>query len=174
MNLRSLQWIVIVLLGMGILLACRTTDLIRSVNLGAARAAPTHAADAPSNAASPEASATHDPNAGFEFVPDGTPHCGAGDNRASVVKGRIVSNGAPVAGQRVTASAGPGGEPISDEPAVSDDRGNYQVTFVCDGKACDGAFWVWTVDEASNQTSPFVEFIFDNQCRSGTLNFRHR
>jgi|GEM_PF-3317381 hypothetical protein len=173
MNLRSLKWIVIVLFGVGILLACRTTDLISGVTSGAVRSTPTRAT-APSKTASPPASATHDPHAGFEFVPDGTPHCGAGDNRASVVKGRIVSNGAPVAGQRVTASAGPGGEPISDEPAVSDERGNYQVTFVCNGKACDGAFWIWTVDDASNQTSPFVEFIFDNQCRSGTLNFRNR
>lgn len=118
--------------------------------------------------------ATRDPNAGLEFLPIGTPRCGVGDDNASVVRGRILENGAPLAGQSVIASSGPGAEPISDEPAVSDAEGNYQVTFVCDGEACNGAFWVWTVDEDMRQTSPFVKFIFDNQCRSGTLNFRRR
>lgn len=164
---RKFFWLV--LTGVWMLLACRTADLV-----GALSSAPTHAANAPTAAASPKPTRTRDPNAAFQFIPASTPHCSAGDNSASVVGGRILSNNAPVAGQKIQASSGPGAEPISDQPAVSDDQGNYQVTFVCDGKACNGAFWVWLVDADSNQISPFVEFIFDNQCRRGTLDFRHR
>ena len=69
------------------------------------------------------------------------------------------------------ASSGPGAEPISDAPAESDENGNFQVTFVCGGRACDGAFWVWLVNDDLEQVSPFVQFIFDNQCRTGIVNF---
>ncbi|MBI4675518.1 MAG: hypothetical protein HY741_28065 [Chloroflexi bacterium] len=156
------------------LLACRTTDLIGGLSSNAARPTATRAAKIPAATDSPEPKGTRDPNAAFQFLPIGTPRCGAGDDNASVVKGRILEGNAPVAGQKIQASSGPGAEPISDEPAVSDDNGNYQVTFVCDGTACNGAFWVWLVDEDLVQVSPFVEFIFDNQCRRGTLDFRSR
>ena len=157
----------ILLFAVGILLSCRTTDLLGG---DVARATPTRKPAAQATKPQP----TRDPNAGLEFVPIGAPHCGVGDNNASVVRGRILENGAPLAGQRVTASSGPGAEPISDEPAVSNEQGIYQVTFVCDGKACDGAFWIWLVDEDYAQVSPFVQFIFDNNCRRGTLDFRAR
>ncbi len=165
MRSRSLLFI---LAAMCVLLACRTTDLLGGANK--ARAVPTR--EPVPQATKPPA--TRDPLGDFEFLPLGTPHCGVGDNSASVVRGRILENSAPLAGQRVTASAGPGGEPISDEPAVSNEQGIYQVTFVCDGKACDGAFWIWTVDDQMRQTSPFVKFIFDNQCRRGALDFDKR
>jgi len=157
-----------VLLTIGLLLACRTTELLTG-GARSARVTPTR-----KTSVSAATQATEDPNAGLEFLPVGTPHCGVGDNSASVVRGRILENGAPLEGQRVTASAGPGAEPISDEPAVSNAQGAYQVTFVCDNKACDGAFWVWTVDAEMRQTSPFVKFIFDNQCRRGALDFNKR
>lgn len=152
------------------MLACRTTELLGGARGAGARATATRKPNP--QTATPQVPL--DPNAGLEFVTAGTPHCGVGDNNASVVRGRILENGAPLAGQRVTASSGPGAEPISEEPAVTNEQGNYQVTFVCDSKACDGAFWVWTVDEQMRQTSPFVKFIFDNQCRRGTLDFRKR
>jgi hypothetical protein len=171
-RLRKIFWIV--LIGVCLLLACRTTELIGGAISNTARATPTRAAKAPAATSSPKPKGTRDPNAAFQFIPAGTPRCAAGDNTASVVRGRILSDDGPIVGQRVQASSAPGGEPISDEPAVSDDNGKYQVTFVCDGTACNGAFWVWLIDENDSASSPFVEFIFDNQCRRGTLDFRSR
>jgi hypothetical protein len=154
------------------LLACRTADLIGS--LGRNSASPnTGASDQPSAQSAtraPTKRGPNDPNA-FQFIPQGTPHCTAGEDTASLVTGQILENGAPVVAQKVQASSGPGAEPISDEPAESDESGNYQVTFVCDGGACDGAFWVWLIDADFNQVSPFVEFVFDKNCRHGTLDF---
>ena len=158
----------LVLVAAFLLFACKTTELT-GITDSKPRATPTRA-----RTAAPKVKPTTDPEAGLIFMPLGTPRCGVGDNNASVVRGRITENNAPVEGQRVTASSGPGAEPISDEPAVTNAQGNYQVTFVCDGKACDGAFWIWTVDEEFQQTSPFVQFTFDKFCRSGTLNFRKR
>lgn len=154
------------------LLACQTTDLISGLAQRNAHhvATRTPAASAKNSGSTP--GATHDPNAGDAFVPASTPRCTVGDNSASVVTGRILDKNSPVVGQRVQASSGEGGEPISDEPAVTDQDGNFQVTFVCDGKACDGSFWIWLIDPDKNQTSPFVRFVFDNQCRRGTVNFK--
>ncbi len=168
MPMRARSIFLLMLVSICVLLACRTTDLLGGANK--ARAVPTR--KTVSQATKPPA--TRDPLEGFEFLPLGTPHCGVGDNTASVVRGRILENGAPLAEQRVTASSGPGGEPISDEPAVSNEQGIYQVTFVCNDKACDGAFWIWTVDDEMRQTSPFVKFIFDQQCRRGALDFTKR
>lgn len=174
MNSHSRPLLVLVFAAIFLLLACRTLDLVGGAGSSSARPTATRAAKNPAATASPKSKGTPDPNAAFEFIPLGTPRCGIGDNNASVVKGRILSGNVPVVGQKIQASSGPGAEPISDEPAVSDDNGNYQVTFVCDGKACDGSFWIWLVDDDLAQISPFVKFIFDNQCRSGTLNFRSR
>lgn len=168
MHVHSRHFLVLTILTFGVLLACQTTDLLGG-GRNAARATPTRKSNSRAAAEDTPTSA-----AGPQFVPIGTPHCGVGDNNASVVHGRILENGAPLADQRVTASSGPGAEPISDEPAVSNEQGEYQVTFVCDGKACDGAFWVWTTNEDNHRTSPFVKFIFDNQCRRGTLDFQKR
>lgn len=148
------------------LFACQTAELFT----GGARATPTRKPVAQSSA--PKKTTPPEQHTGFEFTPLGTPRCGVGDNNASVVIGHITENGAPVVGQRVTASSGPGAEPISENPAVTDERGRYQVTFVCDGKACDGAFWIWTVNDQLEQTSPFVQFIFENNCRRGALDFQ--
>lgn len=154
------------------LLACQTTDLIGGLaqrnNQPAATRTPV--TKSPKNPGTVPA-ATHDPNADA-FIPASTPRCTVGDNAASIVAGRILDKNNPVVGQRVQASSGQGGEPISEEPAVSDQEGNFQVTFVCDGKACDGSFWIWLIDADNNQTSPFVRFVFDNQCRRGTVNFQ--
>ncbi len=174
MNSHSRPLLVFLCAAIILFLACRTLDLIGGAVSNGAR--PTAARAAKKNAATalPKAQGTPDPNAAFEYIPLATPRCGVGDNGASVVTGRIMSGNAPVVGQKIQASSGPGAEPISDEPAVTDENGNYQVTFVCDGKACNGSFWIWLVDDEFVQISPFVKFIFDNQCRSGTLNFRSR
>ncbi len=156
------------------LLACQTTALIGGLTQNNARPTVTLAtkkSSATPTSAKPQP--TRDPSGDYNFVPATTPRCTIGDNAASIVSGSIVNKGAPVEGQRVQASAGEGGEPISDEPAVSDPNGNYQVTLVCDGQACNGSFWVWLIDADKNQISPFVKFVFDNQCRRGTLNFRN-
>lgn len=162
------KFFVLSLIACAVLLACRTAELV-----GGRSVRPTGRATV-STAASAEPEQTQDPDAAFDFLPAGTPRCGAGDENASIVQGLILQDGAPVVGQRVTASSGPGAEPISDEPAVTDEQGSYQVTFVCDGKACNGAFWIWTVDEEFRQTSPFAQFIFDQHCRRGTLDFDAR
>ncbi len=146
-----------------LLLGCETADLIRNVS-----ARPTHTRTIPRE---PTEKPTRAPDAPFDFETVGTPRCAAGDETASIVQGRIVQDGAPVVAQQVQASSGPGAEPISETPAQSDDKGNFQVTFVCDGKACNGAFWVWLINDNNEQISPFVEFIFDKQCRRGTVNF---
>jgi hypothetical protein len=89
----------------------------------------------------------------------------------STVSGRIFQGGAPAFGAKVDASAQPGGNPISDEPAQTDEDGNYFIQFVCNNAACNGSYWIWTVNDDYEQTSPFVQFNFDQNCRRGTLNF---
>lgn len=151
-----------------VLLGCRTFDLV------AGRPVPPSGAARPTAARAAEATPTPNPDTEPEFVPASQARCEAGDNAASVVTGKITQDGAPLPGMRVQASSGPGGEPISDEPAESDENGDYQVTFVCDGKGCNGAFWVWLIDEDLNRISPFVQFIFDNNCRVGSVDFQQR
>ncbi len=150
------------------LLACETTALINGV-----LSAPPRRAALPIERAATQ-KPTRAPNAPFDFTVLGTPRCAVGDDSASIVNGRVVQSGVPLAGQKIQASSGPGGEPISEEPAVSDADGNFQVTFVCGGNACNGAFWVWLVNDEKEQVSPFVEFIFDQQCRRGSVNFSAR
>lgn len=171
--------VVLLVIGACLLLACRTAQLLAGEPLNPTRLPATLEAgiEEPEPEAEPSTAPptkTPDPNARFPFRPVGVPRCGPGDNSASIVKGRITSGGAPVVGMRITASSGPGGEPISEEPAESDEQGNYQVTFVCDGKACNGSFWVWLLDEEDAQASPFVRFVFDDRCRQGELNFEGR
>lgn len=146
--------------------ACETTDLVRVAVSGSSGAAPTSAAQR-----EPTKKPTRSPDAPYDFNPVGTPRCSVGDNAASIVKGRIIGGGGPIAGQKVQAASGPGAEPISDTPAESDEQGNFQVTFVCGGSACNGAFWVWLVNDDLEQVSPFIKFIFDDQCRTGSVNF---
>ncbi|TAH52467.1 MAG: hypothetical protein EYC68_06740 [Chloroflexota bacterium] len=174
MQNKSRTLIAILALTLLTLLACQTTALLGGIMKNNARPAPTRAVSKSSaTRASTKPKATSNPNSDYAFVPSATPRCTAGGNSASIVSGQILENGNPVVGQRVQASAGEGGEPISDEPAESDQSGNYQVTFVCDGRACDASFWVWLVDEDNNQISPFVKFVFDSQCRHGTINFEN-
>lgn len=148
-----------------LMLGCETTALIRGVASNAGRV--------PATSVSVEQGGkpTRSPGAPYGFFPVGTPHCAAGDNSASIVSGQITENGAPVAGQKIQASSGPGAEPISEEPTVSRENGEYQVTFVCNGSACNGAFWLWLINDQAEQVSPFVQFIFDDRCRRGTLDF---
>lgn len=110
----------------------------------------------------------------FEYETVGNPSCvGGGDNEASV-SGRITANNKGAQGQRVQASAGAGGEPISENPAESNKDGNYKVTFICGGKACNGDFYIWMVNAERRQISPFVKFNFNADCRKGTQNFQKR
>ncbi len=105
---------------------------------------------------------------------NGSVSCTGGSDNASTVTGTITTNNGPAVGQRVQGSAGPGGEPISDVPAMSNSNGVYKVTFICNGGACNGDFWVWMVDAQGHQISPFQKFSFNNNCRKGTVNFKKR
>lgn len=110
----------------------------------------------------------------FEYNVVGNPSCeGGGDNESSVI-GKITANNKGALGQRVQASSGPGGEPISENPAESNKDGNYKVTFICGGKACNGDFYIWMVNAERKQISPFVKFNFSSGCRKGVQNFQKR
>jgi hypothetical protein len=87
------------------------------------------------------------------------------------VRGTIVARNAAAVGQRVRASAGPGGEPVSDVDATSNSEGKYTVVIQCSGGACDGNFWLWMVDAQGEQISEYVEFTFNDGCRRGVLDF---
>jgi hypothetical protein len=146
--------------GLILLQGCATLDFLS--NLG--EPAPRTERQEPS----PEAG---EPAPQFTFEPLDTPHCSMGDETVSIVSGRIFEGGAPAVGAKVDASSQPGGNPISPEPAETDENGNYAIHFVCSGAACNGPYWVWTVNDEYEQTSPFVQFNFDPNCRRGTLNF---
>jgi hypothetical protein len=165
-----------------LLIACATTDLVSQVITGrpparvtrVARPAtrtPERGVEEPT-AEDVEPSVTPEPTSAFPINPVGTSVCSPGDNTASTVVGTITEQGIPIPGSLVQASSGPGGEPISDFPAVSDENGEYQVTFVCDNQACNGSFLVWVVDENFVQLSPFVQFIFDDSCRNARMDFQ--
>jgi hypothetical protein len=151
-----------------LMLGCETTALLSGLVSSSPRVPPTRVSSAPAK------KPTRSPNDPYDFVTANTPHCAGGDNSASIVRGSITENGAPLPGQKIQASSGPGAEPISEQPAESDENGEFQVTFVCGGNACNGAFWLWLINDDAEQVSPFVQFIFDNQCRRGTLNFSTR
>lgn len=120
----------------------------------------------------PKPSATLAPN--FPWEVSSGPDCTIGNNGASTVTGVITAHDKGAVGQHVQASAGPGGEPISDQPAASDKDGNYKVTLICGGTGCNGDFYLWMVDPQNHQISPFVKFHFSSTCRKGTLNFRKK
>jgi hypothetical protein len=124
----------------------------------------------PTNTPRPEPTAT----IVYEWELSGNTSCSSGGDNESSVTGTIRANNAPAVGQRVQGSSGPGGEPISDVPAMSSSTGNYKVTFICGGKACTGDFWIWMVSPQGTQISPFVKFSFNNNCRRGTANFVRR
>lgn len=150
-----------------LLLACRTVDLIAG-NFPT----PTRAATrVPTRPAPTKTVGTPRP-LNETFAPVGVAKCAPGDAKESYVIGTITENNQPLEAQLVQASAGPGGEPISDYPAVTDGEGHYKVTLVCDGKACNGAFWIWLVDEEFRQVSPFIKFTFDDRCRRGLVDFK--
>lgn len=156
------------------LLACQTTDLISGVTQNNARPPATRITNRnnPTDENPGDGNpAGKEPAAEYDYDLAGTPRCTVGDNAASIVTGQVLDKGNPVMGQQIQASSGEGGEPISDPPAESDSSGNFQVTFVCGGSACNGSFWVWLIDDEGVQVSPFVQFVFDNQCRRGTVNF---
>lgn len=172
MQINSKRLFVLIILSALALLACQTTELISGFTQNNQRAVPTRAASkSNSTNRNPVSDATRDPNADYSFDITGTPRCTVGDNNASVITGQVTDNGNPSAGQQVQASSAEGGEPINTEPAQSDQDGNFQVDLVCGGSACNGTFWVWLVDPDNNQTSPYVQFVFDDQCRRGSVNF---
>jgi hypothetical protein len=110
----------------------------------------------------------------FDWIVDGTQSCTTGGDGESSVTGKITANGNPAQGQKVQASSGPGGEPISENPAESDKDGNYKVTFICGGKACNGDFYIWIVNNERQQVSSFIKFHFDGNNRKCTQNFKKR
>ncbi len=114
------------------------------------------------------------PTTAFAWIQDGAQSCEGGGDSESSVTGKITANNTGAVGQKVQASSGPGGEPISENPAESDKHGNYKVTFLCSGKACNGDFYIWMVDAGRHQVSPFVKFHFDSGCRKGKQNFKKR
>ncbi|MCG3141562.1 MAG: hypothetical protein HDKAJFGB_02857 [Anaerolineae bacterium] len=114
------------------------------------------------------------PTVFFLWTTVGNASCEGGSDSESSVSGKITANNKGAVGQRVQASSGAGGSPISDNPAESNADGNYKVTFICGGKACNGDFWIWMADPSGRQISPFVKFHFDGGCRKGTQNFQKR
>ncbi|MBI4675517.1 MAG: hypothetical protein HY741_28060 [Chloroflexi bacterium] len=116
---------------------------------------------------------TPSPTVYFPWVTVGNASCEGGDDKESSISGKITANNKGAVGQRVQASSGPGGEPISD-PNLSDSNGNYKVIFICGGKACNGDFWIWIVDANGRQISPFVKFGFSAGCRKGKQDFQKR
>ncbi len=106
----------------------------------------------------------------FQFTPSDQSCTGADGATSDTIKGTIVARNAPAVGQRVRASAGPGGEPMSDDK-LTNVNGIYTLIFVCNGGVCNGDFWVWMVNAEGQQTSPYVKFSFNDGCRRGTLNF---
>lgn len=114
------------------------------------------------------------PTVFFQWATVGNPTCEGGGDSESTVAGKITANNKGAVGQRVQASSGAGGSPISEHPAESDANGNYKVTFICGGKACNGDFWIWMVDPTGRQISPFVKFHFDGGCRKGKQDFQKR
>jgi hypothetical protein len=109
----------------------------------------------------------------FEWTTNGNSSCEGGDGNESVITGKITARNAGAVGQRIQASSGPGGEPVSD-PNLSDNNGNYRVTLVCGGKACNGDFYIWMIDLSNRQISPFVKFSFSSGCRKGKQDFIKR
>ena len=71
----------------------------------------------------------------FDWALSGGQTCTAGSDTESNITGKITAEEKAARGQKVQASSGPGGEPISENPAESDNKGNYKVTFICGGKA---------------------------------------
>jgi outer membrane biosynthesis protein TonB len=114
------------------------------------------------------------PTVFFPWTTSGSASCSGGGSSESAVTGKITANSKGAVGQRVQASSGAGGAPISEHPTESDKNGNYKVTFICGGSACNGDFWIWMVDPAGKQISPFVKFTFNGGCRQGIQNFQKR
>lgn len=135
-----------------------------------ARPRPTNTAIPPTRVPTPLPS----PTQVFEWTTSGSASCTEGADTESSISGKITANAKGAVGQKVQASSGPGGEPISENPAESNKDGNYKVTFVCGGKACTGDFYIWMISADKRQISPFVKFHFDGSCRKGTQNFVKR
>lgn len=133
------------------------------------RPRPTETPVPPTQTAQPTAT----PTVFFEWTTNGNSSCEGGDDKESVITGKITAKNAGAVGQRIQASSGPGGEPISD-PNLSDNNGNYRVTFICGGKACNGDFYIWMIDPNNRQISPFVKFTFSSGCRKGKQDFIKR
>lgn len=114
---------------------------------------------------------TATPTVVFLYVPTNQT-CKALDGATSDnVKGTIVARNAAAVGQRVRASAGPGGEPVSDVDATTNSDGKYTVVLQCNGDACDGDFWLWMVNAQGRQISDYIKFTFNDGCRRGILDF---
>ena len=136
----------------------------------AARPRPTDTPLPPPTAA-PTAVPTATPTVVFAWTP-GNQSCKALDGATSDhVRGTIVARNAAAVGQRVRASAGPGGAPISDVDATSQSNGMYTVVITCDSAACNGDFWLWMVNAQGQQISDYVKFTFNDGCRRGVLDF---
>lgn len=145
-----------------LLLACETTNLI-----GQSAARRPTARRGTSSAQQP----TRDPALPYEFIVLEQPRCSTGDSTISIVNGTVTRRGLPAAGQLLKITASPGYPPVDQEFFQADQAGNFQADLVCGGSACSGSYLLWLVNDSGDQISPSIEYIFDDQCRRGTVNF---
>lgn len=125
----------------------------------------------PPPTAQPTAVPTATPTVVFQYTPSNQT-CKALDGATSDnVRGTIVARNAAAVGQRVRASSGPGGDPVSAVDATSNSDGKYTVVIQCNGGACDGNFWLWMVNAQGQEISDYIEFTFNSGCRRGVLDF---
>lgn len=113
------------------------------------------------------------PTIAFEYQTNGNSSCEGGSDAVSVITGKVTAKNAGAVGQRIQASSGPGGEPVSD-PNLTNSNGIYTVNLVCGSKACNGDFYIWMIDPNGRQISPFVKFGLSNGCRKGKQDFIKR
>ena len=145
-----------------LLLACETTNLIGQ----SASRRPTAR-----RGTNPAQQPTRDPAVPYEFITLDQPRCTTGDSTISIVNGSVIRGGLPAAGQPVQVTASPGSPPVDENFIQADQNGSFQADLVCGGSACNGSYLLWLVNDNGDQISPSIEYIFDNQCRRGTVNF---
>lgn len=107
----------------------------------------------------------------YEFITLEQPRCTTGDSAISIINGTVTRQGLPVAGQLLKITASPGYAPADQEYIQADPAGNFQADLVCGGSACNGSYLLWLVNDNGDQISPSIEYIFDDRCRRGIVNF---
>lgn len=167
----------LLLLAVLTMLACQTTDLVSGVLDPDRPSTLSRTGNNSTTTNNDDADSGDSPDgaidSGGEYNYDlaGTPRCTVGDSSVSIITGSVTDKDTPVMGQLVQVSSSEGGDPIGAQPNETDGSGNFQVALACGGSACNGSYWVWLIDNENFQVSPSVEFVFDDQCRRGTVNF---